>query len=107
MSFEERRIKPMKENRNIRITVRPVADREGEYIAHYASEFLQADFCVYIKDSIFGALALQAFAEMIRKAFGKNYRSQEIDFEVSQEAAVFTNKALVAVVGDYRHAFCA
>jgi len=38
--------------------------------------------CVFLNDSIFGALALQAFAEMIRKAFGKNYRSQEIDFQV-------------------------
>jgi len=97
----------MNENRNIRITVRPVEDREGEYIAHYASEFLQADFCVYIKDSIFGALALQAFAEMIRKAFGKNYRSREIDFDVSRQTVEFSNKALGEVVVDRRHAFCA
>ena len=73
----------MEKNRNIRITIRPVADREGEYMAHFASEFLKADFCVYLKDSIFGALALQAFAEMIRKTFGKNYRSSEIDFDLS------------------------
>jgi len=40
--------------------------------------------CVFLKNSIFGALALQAFAEMICKAFGKNYRTQEIDFEVGE-----------------------
>ena len=97
----------MEKNRNIRITVRPVADREGEYVAHFASEFLQADFCVYLKDSIFGALALQAFAQMIRKTFGKNYRSSEIDFDLSEHAVVFENRTLLELAGDSKHAVCA
>jgi len=54
-------------------------------MACYASEFLQAEFRVTVKDSIFGTLALQAFAEMARKAFGKHYRSGQIDFEMPQE----------------------
>lgn len=36
------------------------------------------------KDSIFGAL--QAFAEMVRKAFGKHCRSGQIDFQMSPAA---------------------
>ena len=93
----------MEKNRNIRITIRPAAGREGEYLAHYASEVLKADFCVYVKDSIFGALALQAFSEMIRKAFGKHYRSGEIDFELSQNPASLRSRALMDLVLDRRH----
>ncbi len=69
----------MKENRNIQIIIRPVENREGEHIAYYTNEFLKATFSVHLKDNIFGALALHAFAEMIRKTYGKNYRSGEID----------------------------
>ena len=60
-------------------------------MACYASEFLQAEFRVTVKDSIFGALALQAFAEMVRKAFGKHYRTGQIDFEMSQAAGSLHN----------------
>jgi len=67
-------------------------------------EFLQAEFRVTVKDSIFGALALQAFAEMVRKSFGKHYRSGQIDFEMSQEAGSLHSRALQDVM---EHAFCA
>ena len=60
----------MKERRNIQIIIRPVANRQGEYIAYYEAEFLQATFSVHLKDNIFGALALHAFAEMIRNYYG-------------------------------------
>jgi len=94
----------MKDNHAIRISVRPLEGREGEYVACYASEFLQAEFCVTVKDSIFGALALEAFAEMVRKSFGKHYRSSEIDFEVSPQAAPLHSRPLLDVM---EHAFCA
>ena len=94
----------MKDNRCIRIVVHPLEGSPGQYVACYASEFLQAEFRVTVKDSIFGALALQAFAEMIRKAFGKHYRSGEIDFELSQEAGSLHSRALQDVM---EHAFCA
>ena len=92
--------------RVMRIIIQPVEDRSGEYVASYRSEFLQARYCVYVKDSIFGALALHNFAEMVRKSFGKNYRTGEIEFEVSRETAVFTNQAFVDVV-EHRSAFSA
>jgi len=96
----------MKENKNIQIVIRPVENRAGEYIAYFENEFLQATFSVLLKDNIFGALALHSFAEMIRKTYGKNYRSGEIDFTVSNEAMSFQNKALLDVLS-YRHAACA
>jgi len=94
----------MKDNRNIRIVVHPLEGSPGEYVACYASEFLQAEFRVTVKDSIFGALALQAFAEMVRKAFGKHYRTGQIDFEMSQADGSLQSRALLDVV---EHAFCA
>ena len=75
----------MKENKDIQIIIRPVEGREGEYIAYFKNEFLQATFSVLLKDNIFGALALHSFADMIRKTCAKNYRSGEIDFTVSNE----------------------
>ena len=43
----------MEKNRNIRITVRPVTDREGEYMAHFASEFLKAEAALTCKSLLF------------------------------------------------------
>ncbi|MBW2031649.1 MAG: hypothetical protein JRJ31_21560 [Deltaproteobacteria bacterium] len=89
----------MKDNHNIRIVIRPVEGQEEEYQASYVSEFLQAEFYVTVKDSIFGALALQAFAEMILKpSAGTN------EFEVSQEAGSLHSRPLLDVE---EHAFCA
>ena len=88
----------MKENKNIQIIIRPVEGREGEYIAYFENEFLQATFSVLLKDNIFGALALHSFAE--------NYRSGEIDFTVSNEAMSLKNKALLDVLS-CRHTVCA
>jgi hypothetical protein len=39
----------MKERANIRIRIRPVEGRAGEYIAYYEAEFLQATFSVHLK----------------------------------------------------------
>jgi len=92
-SFKE--VDTMKENRNIQIIIRPVENRKGEHIACYTNEFLKATFSVLLKDNIFGALALHSFAEMIRKTYGKNYRSAKIDFKVSSESMSFQNKAVL------------
>jgi hypothetical protein len=73
-------------------------------VAGYSSEFLQAKFRVTVKDSIFGALILQAFAEMVRKAFGKHYRTRQIYFEMSQAAGSLKSRALLDVM---ELAFCA
>ena len=93
----------MKQRANIKIRIRPVEGRAGENIAYYEAEFLQATFSVHLKDNIFGALALQAFSEMVRKAFAKNYRTGEIDFVLSSEPMTLENKMLLDVLA-CRHA---
>ena len=83
---------------NIRIAVHPLEGCPGEYVAGCSSEFLQDEFRVTVKESIFGALALQAFAEMVRKAFGKHYRTGQIDFEMSPKAGSLHSRALLDVM---------
>ena len=85
-------------------SVHPLEGCPGEYVAGYSSEFLQDEFRVTVKESIFGALALQAFAEMVRKAFGKHYRTGQIDFEMSHSAGSLQSRALLDVM---ELAFCA
>jgi hypothetical protein len=62
--------------------------------------------CVFLKKFICCALALQAFAEIIRKAFRKNYRTQEIDFQVGKVPVSLQNPVLLEVL-DRQHAACA
>jgi hypothetical protein len=47
---------------------------------------------------------LQAFAEMVRKAFGKRCRTGQIDFEMSPASGLLHSRALQDVM---EHAFCA
>jgi hypothetical protein len=42
-----------------------VEDHPGDYLAYFRSEFLDATYTVFFKDTITGALALHSFAEMI------------------------------------------
>ena len=95
----------MGEVRNIKIIIKSVDNRKGEYIAYYKSELMQATFSVYIKDSIFGALALYRFIEMIRVSFGKNYKTDRVDFVFSDDLLHFENKAVLDVVAGVK-AFC-
>jgi hypothetical protein len=41
---------------------------------------------------------------MVRKAFGKHYRSRQIDFEMSPEAGSLHSRPLLDMM---KHAFCA
>ncbi len=61
----------MKERGNIQIIIRPVEGREGEYIAYYETEFLQATFSVHLRDNIFGALALRPSARWCEKPLAR------------------------------------
>ena len=83
------------EVRNIRIIIKSVDNRKGEHIAYYKSDLMQATFSVYINDNIFGALALHRFAEMIRVSWGKNYKTDRVDFVFSDDLMHFENKAVL------------
>ena len=95
----------MKDVRNIRIVIKSVDNRPGQYLAYYQSDLLQATFSVYINDNIFGALALHKFAEMIRISYGKNYKTDRVDFVFSDDLMHFENKAVLDVVAGVK-AFC-
>ncbi len=96
----------MEKVNTIRIIIKSVENRKGEHIAYYKSDLMQATFSVYINDNIFGALALYKFAEMIRISYGKNYKTDRVDFVFSSNLMHFENKAVLDVVAGVK-AFCA
>ena len=76
--------------RNIKIIIKEVENRRGEYIAYYRSELLKATYSVYFRDNIFGAIALHDFSEMIKS----KYKEEDIEFIISEEKMQFNSKAL-------------
>ena len=44
---------PEKASKSLKITIKQVENRPGEYIAYYRSEFLNATYLVYFRDNIF------------------------------------------------------
>ena len=92
----------MKTNKKIKIMIHPVENRKGNYVACFRSEFLDATFSVYFKDTITGALALHTFSEMLRK----KYEQKEIDFLLSEQEVPFRHEALLDVVNRQPSFFC-
>ena len=84
----------MKEKKKIRISIHPVEDHPKDYLAYFRSEFLDATYTVFFKDTITGALALHSFAEMVRR----KYQEKEVDFLLSEQELPFRNEALLDVV---------
>ena len=85
----------MRNERNtVRIAINPVENRKGNYLACFRSEFLDATYTVYFKDTITGALGLHSFSEMIRKKYAQN----EVDFILSEEQVPFHHEALLHVI---------
>jgi len=84
----------MKTMKDIKITIKSVAGREGEYIAYYTSEFLGATFSVYFQDNIMGAIALHTFSKMIKS----KYEKERIEFVVSEEKMRFKSRDLFEVM---------
>ena len=74
----------------IKIIIKQIESKQGEYIAYYRSELLNATYSVYFRDNIFGAIALHDFSEMIK---GK-YKEEDIEFIISEEKVQFNSKAL-------------
>ena len=79
-----------KNMRGIKIIIKGIENKRGEYIAYYKSELLNATYSVYFRDNIFGAIALHDFSEMIK---GK-YKKEDIEFIISEEKMQFKSKAL-------------
>ena len=84
----------MNDKKMIHITINPVENRKGDYIANFRSEFLDATFSVFFRDTIAGALALNSFSEMIRK----KYEQKQVEFLLSEQEVPFQNEALLDVM---------
>ena len=76
---------------SLQITIKQVENKEGEYVAYYKSEFLNATYLVYFRDNIFGSVALHEFSEMIKS----KYRESEVNFIISDEKVEFKSRALL------------
>jgi len=81
--------------KTIEIIIQPVKNMKGDFIAYYKSEMLSATYSVYFNDTIMGALALNAFYEML-----KNNHPGRIDFCVEEHELQFKNQALLDVLSD-------
>ena len=79
--------------KKLEITIRPVANMQGDFIAYYKSDLLGATYSVYFKDTIMGALALNAFYDMLRQKY-----SNRIDFCVNEHELQFKNQALLDIL---------
>ena len=89
---------PERASKSLRITIKQVESRAGEYIAYYRSEFLNATYLVYFRDNIFGSVALHEFSEML----GSKYKESEIEFIISGQKLKFKSRALEGALSSGR-----
>jgi hypothetical protein len=82
-----------KNSHSIRVFIKPVENREGDFLAFFQSDVLQATFFTYFKDNIMGAIALNTFTCMLEKKYNMDVHLQLLD-----EKAIFHNKALLDIV---------
>ncbi len=80
--------------KSIIIKIRPIENRQSEYIAYCKSEFLNATYSVYFHDNIFGSVALNNFADMIRSRFDVRH----VEYVIASETVSFKNPALLDVL---------
>ena len=81
----------MKPENKKEIVIRPIQNRDRDYLAYFKSEFLGATFCVAFQDTITGAIGLHKFTEMIRIVFNE----KNLTFTVSNVNLKIKNKALL------------
>jgi len=84
----------MKNIRDIKIVIKHIEGREGEYIAYHKSDFLDATYSVYFRDNIMGFVAFHNFSEMIKS----KYADARVEFVTSDEKMHFKSKVLLEVM---------
>jgi len=85
--------------KHINIKIRPVDGKNGQFVAFAQSEFLDATYSVFFKDSIFGSVALNRFSEMIRN----QYNNCKVNFVISTNKITLQNPALFDVMTGRNH----
>ena len=78
--------------KNIKITIKQIEGRDGEYFAYHKSEFLNATYSVHFTDSLQGSISLVDFTRMLKH----KYESDNVEFEISSEKINLTNSQLLA-----------
>ena len=80
------------------VTVQPVGGEDGQHLAWFRSEPMQATYSVFFRDSLMGAIALHEFCEMIRR----KYKVDGIRLEVCDRQVAFRSQAVLDVLSNGR-----
>lgn len=86
-------MKPNNRKSELQVYIKPVEKQEGEFLAFYQSEIMQATFFIYFKDNIMGSIALNTFMEMLRMKYESN-----VNLCLLNEKAKFQSKAMIDIV---------
>jgi len=78
----------------IKIMIKRVKGRSGEYIAYCSSELLGATYSVYFRDGVMGCVAFSEFVDMIKG----RYEGAEVRVLVSDKEARFRSKAMLELL---------
>jgi len=81
------------------VTVQPVQGSDGEHLAWFRSEPMQATYSVLFRDSLMGAIALHEFCEMIRR----KYKVDGVRIEVCDQQVAFRSQAVLDVLSSRQH----
>ena len=85
-----------KTSRDLAVTIQALSGRDGEYLAYFRSEPLDATYSVFFRDSLMGAIALHEFSEMLR--LRKSYGVDGVRLELCDQAVVFRSPAVLDVL---------
>jgi hypothetical protein len=81
------------------ITIQPVGGEDGEHLAWFRSQPMQATYSVFFRDSLMGVIALHEFCEMIRH----KYKVDGIRLEVCDQQVAFRSPAVLDVLSSGQH----
>jgi hypothetical protein len=73
------------------IIIKEVENKENEFFAYFRNDFLQSTYCIFFNDTIFGAVALNHFYEMVKNHF----EIKNLNLSISYEKIKFKNKAIL------------
>ena len=86
--------------KNIKITIKQIEGREGNFVAFFKSEFLKTTFALYFTDSIYGSISLVDFAEMLKH----KYETDKVTFVISNEKITFHSPELLDLMMNKKRA---
>ncbi len=81
--------------KKLEIIIKPVKNMQSDFVAYYKSDMLSATYSCFFKDTIMGALALNAFYDMLKHKY-----PGQIDFCVQEHELDFKNQALSDVFNE-------